>query len=147
MRRLHSHCPSIPWREKVDDTKSACQCLTNSVSVRYESACRECSRIRRAIQQKNISARTGSRGSRTRPSSREAQVMLWLISSEFTNPSLDDILAFTKERTFDAACTVLEKQLSAMGKVHEVYEKIEKPLIPVIREDGSARHSYRYARC
>lgn len=65
---------------------------------------------------------------------REAQVMLWLISSEFTNPSLDDILAFTKERTFDGAFAKLNKQLSSMGKVHEVYEKIEKPLIPVLRE-------------
>jgi DNA polymerase-1 len=62
----------------------------------------------------------------------QAKVMLWLISSEFTNPSLDDILAFTKERTFDAAFAVLEKQLSTLGKVGEVYEKIEKPLIPVI---------------
>ena len=63
----------------------------------------------------------------------EAQAMLWLISSEFTNPSLDDILAFTKERTFVAARAELEKQLSAMGKVLTVYEKIERPLIPVIR--------------
>ncbi len=62
----------------------------------------------------------------------EAQIMLWLISSEFTNPSLDDILAFTKERTFDGAFAELEKQLSKMGKVKEVYERIEKPLIPVI---------------
>jgi DNA polymerase-1 len=65
---------------------------------------------------------------------REAQAMLWLISSEFTNPSLDDILAFTKERTFDAAYAELEKQLSMMEKVKEVYEKIEKPLIPILRE-------------
>ncbi|MFA5744667.1 MAG: DNA polymerase [Candidatus Paceibacterota bacterium] len=64
---------------------------------------------------------------------REAQAMLWLISSEFTNPSLDDVLAFTKERTFDAAFSVLEKQLAELGKVQEVYEKIEKPLIPVIQ--------------
>jgi len=64
----------------------------------------------------------------------EAKAMLWLISSEFTNPSLDDILAFTKERTFDAARAELEKQLSAMGKVREVYEEIEKPLIPVVRK-------------
>jgi DNA polymerase-1 len=62
----------------------------------------------------------------------EAQVMLWLISSEFTNPSLDDILAFTKERTFAPARAELEKQLSKMGRVREVYEQIEKPLIPVI---------------
>jgi DNA polymerase-1 len=64
----------------------------------------------------------------------EAQVMLWLISSEFTNPSLDDILAFTKERMFDAAYKVLEKQIAELGKVREVYEHIEKPLIPVIRK-------------
>ncbi len=63
----------------------------------------------------------------------EAQVMLWLISSEFTNPSLDDILAFTKERTFAAARSKLEKQLSAMGTVRDVYENIEKPLIPIVR--------------
>ena len=64
----------------------------------------------------------------------EAQVMLWLISSEFTNPSLDDILAFTKERTLDTARAEIERQLAKMGKVQEVYKKIEKPLIPVIRK-------------
>ncbi|MDD2657168.1 MAG: DNA polymerase [Candidatus Pacebacteria bacterium] len=62
----------------------------------------------------------------------EASAMLWLISSEFTNPSLDDILAFTKERKFDAAYAELEKQLAELGKVRKVYEEIEKPLIPVI---------------
>lgn len=66
----------------------------------------------------------------------EAKVMLWLISSEFTNPSLDDILAFTKVRTFDPAYAVLEKQLSESGRVKEVYEKIEKPLISIVREMG-----------
>lgn len=63
-----------------------------------------------------------------------AKVMLWLISSEFTNPSLDDILAFTKERTFAAARVELEKQLSDMGKVRDVYEKIEQPLILIVRK-------------
>ena len=65
---------------------------------------------------------------------REAQVMLWLIASDFTKPSLDDVLAFTKERSFDAAYAVLEKQLNELGRVREVYEKIEKPLISVVRE-------------
>jgi len=62
----------------------------------------------------------------------EAAVMLWLISSDFTNPSLDDILAFTKERAFDGAYAVLEKQIAELGRVRDVYEKIEKPLIPII---------------
>ncbi len=63
---------------------------------------------------------------------KEAQVMLWLISSEFTNPSLADILAFTKEREFEKAYKELEKQIADAGRVKEVYEKIEKPLISVV---------------
>jgi len=62
----------------------------------------------------------------------EAQAMLWLISSDFTNPSLDDILAFTKQREFEKAFGELEKQLAELGRVRDVYEKIEEPLILVI---------------
>ncbi len=63
----------------------------------------------------------------------QAQVMLWLISSEFTDATLDDLLAFTKKENFDAAYAELEKQLGELGRVRDVYENIEKPLIPVIR--------------
>ncbi len=63
----------------------------------------------------------------------EAQVMLWLISSEFTNPSLDDVLAFTKERTLEAAHAELARRIAELGKVAELYEHIEKPLIPIVR--------------
>lgn len=63
-----------------------------------------------------------------------ASVMLWLISSEFTNPSLDDVMAFTKQKTFDVAYTELEKQISALGRVRDVYEHIEKPLIKVTKK-------------
>ncbi|HEY4500756.1 MAG TPA: DNA polymerase [Candidatus Paceibacterota bacterium] len=67
---------------------------------------------------------------------REAQAMLWLISSDFTNPSLDDILAFTKQRAFEPAFVELGKQLSELGRVKDVYEKIEKPLIPIVQKMG-----------
>ncbi len=63
----------------------------------------------------------------------EAAVMLWLISSEFTNPSLEDILAFTKERNFSAAYAKLEAELQTLGRVAQVYREIEQPLIPVLR--------------
>lgn len=67
----------------------------------------------------------------------EAQVMLWLLSSEFTNPSLDDVLAFTKKRTLPEAHAELHKQIAASGKVQDVYERIEKPLIPIVQEMGA----------
>lgn len=64
----------------------------------------------------------------------EAKVMLWLVSSEFTNPSLDDVLAFTKAQAFEGAYAKLETELAALGKVRGVYENIEKPLIPVVEK-------------
>ena len=62
----------------------------------------------------------------------QAQVMLWLISSEFTNPTLEDICAFTKKHTLAEAHAELSKQIKKLGRVADVYEKIERPLIPVI---------------
>ncbi len=63
----------------------------------------------------------------------EAQLMLWLISSEFTSPSEDDLLAFTKTKSFDAAYEVLSKNLAETGRLKEVYDRIERPLIPIVR--------------
>ncbi|MES2225480.1 MAG: DNA polymerase [Patescibacteria group bacterium] len=63
----------------------------------------------------------------------EAQVMLWLLASDLTNPNLEDILAYTKAQTFSAAYKVLETKIATTGRLDEVYEKIEKPLIPILR--------------
>lgn len=63
---------------------------------------------------------------------REAQVMLWLLHSDFTNPSLDDILAYAGTQGFDDAYAFLEEKLKEAGRVRNVYEDIEKPLVPVL---------------
>jgi DNA polymerase-1 len=63
----------------------------------------------------------------------QAQVMVWLLSSDLTNPSIDDILAYTKTQTFSAAYAELEKRISMTGRLDEVYENVEKPLIPILR--------------
>ncbi len=65
---------------------------------------------------------------------REAQVMLWLLHSDFTNPSLDDILAYAGVQEFDAAYAYLEEKLPEAGRVNDVYNDIEKPLVPVLME-------------
>ncbi|MBU2220743.1 hypothetical protein KKD81_02275 [Patescibacteria group bacterium] len=63
----------------------------------------------------------------------EAAIMLWLLSSEFTNASVEDVLAYTKCRDFDSAYTELERLLSETGRLKELYDSIERPLIPVLR--------------
>lgn len=63
---------------------------------------------------------------------KEAGVMVWLLASDFTNPAREDVMAFTSCRTFDEAYTALEARLKDAGRVREVYERIERPLIPVL---------------
>jgi len=120
--------PENVWRETIDIQKMFAMCeefgfrtLKERIKTMFHDAPRS-GETPELIPEEKVDA--------TRLS--EAKVMLWLISSEFTKPSLDDILAFTKERTFDAAYATLEKQLAELGKVRDVYEEIEKPLIPIV---------------
>jgi DNA polymerase-1 len=64
----------------------------------------------------------------------EAKVMLWLLASDFTNPSLEDVKAYAKTGSFAEAHGTLLKQINETGRLKEVYENIERPLIPVLRE-------------
>lgn len=65
---------------------------------------------------------------------REAKVMLWLLYSEFKNPAYDDVLGFTKTHTFAEAYEELTKRLSEIPTLQNLYDTIEKPLIPILEE-------------
>jgi len=124
--------PAQPWRESIDVPKMLALCDEFGFRTLRE-------RIKTTFKNEpaptsEVGAPTESVGEEVVDVTRlsEAKAALWLISSEFTNPSLDDILAFTKQRTFAPARAELEKQLTKMDRVREVYEQIEKPLIPVI---------------
>ncbi|TAL48802.1 hypothetical protein EPN83_03365 [Patescibacteria group bacterium] len=62
----------------------------------------------------------------------EIALALWLIDSNTTNPTLDDILRFARTRSFTQA---KEKVLAEIKRrnLTFVYEEIEKPLVPVVR--------------
>jgi DNA polymerase-1 len=62
----------------------------------------------------------------------EAKVMLWLVCSDFTNPTLEDVLGYTGKQTFEEAYGDLEKTIQETGRLAEVYQEIEQPLIPII---------------
>lgn len=63
----------------------------------------------------------------------EAKIMLWLLASDFTNPTLDDVLAYTKAQTFADAHKILSEKVQSSGRLQEVYGRLEKPLIPLLR--------------
>ncbi len=65
---------------------------------------------------------------------KEAQAMIFLLDSDKTDPSLEDILAYAKAETLSEARVFLEKELSREKTLLDLYEKVDKPLIPLVEQ-------------
>jgi DNA polymerase-1 len=67
---------------------------------------------------------------------KEAAVALWVLDSNLTNPTVEDIVAYTKVKNsdeLDKARDILLKEIEKKN-LDFIYNKIEKPLIPVIKQ-------------
>lgn len=62
----------------------------------------------------------------------ETAIALWLLNSDITSPELGDILLYAKTSSFDVAHEYIFKQLKEK-KLDKVYEEIEKPIIPIVK--------------
>lgn len=62
---------------------------------------------------------------------KQAQIALWLLNSDLTTPSLEDILHHTKKKNFADAFEALEAEIGKQG-LGAVYRDIELPIIPII---------------
>ncbi|MEX0934030.1 MAG: DNA polymerase [Candidatus Paceibacterota bacterium] len=58
---------------------------------------------------------------------------LWLVSSDITNPSYDDILQFAGEEDFEKAKNHIFAQLKKR-KLEKVFSEIEEPIIPILKK-------------
>lgn len=69
---------------------------------------------------------------------RKASLMLWVIDSNKTNPSIDDLLSYTRTKTIQEAIKALEKIIADQNLTY-VWEDIEQPLMSItdqMREVG-----------
>lgn len=62
----------------------------------------------------------------------DTSIALWLLHSDTTNPSLDDILDYAGTSDFEEARTHIFDELKKTGHLQQVYDTIEKPVMPVI---------------
>jgi len=65
---------------------------------------------------------------------KETSVALWLLRSDMTEPSKEDILRFAGTDDFEKAREKVFADMRATGKLSEVYENIEKPLMEIVEE-------------
>ncbi|MFZ2522039.1 MAG: DNA polymerase [Minisyncoccia bacterium] len=62
-----------------------------------------------------------------------ATLLLWIVDSNKAGASLEDVLSYTHKDKLSEAVIVLEKTIKQEG-LDFVLEKIEKPLIPIVKE-------------
>ena len=67
------------------------------------------------------------------PPSRQAQIALWLLDSEKTDPTTDDVLDFTHSKTLAEAEEKLLQEINTSG-LDFVFNNIELPLVPILQE-------------
>ncbi len=62
----------------------------------------------------------------------ETALAVWLLRSDMTDPTLDDVLRYAKTEDFKVARENIFAELRSTGKLLEIFEQIEKPLIAVV---------------
>ncbi|MFH1402261.1 MAG: DNA polymerase [Patescibacteria group bacterium] len=60
-------------------------------------------------------------------------IAVWLLDSNITKPTLDDIMHFSGERTFVEARAFILREIKTK-KLETIYEKIELPLMPILKK-------------
>lgn len=63
----------------------------------------------------------------------KTSIALWLINSNLTDPTLDDIKSFTKTEDFNKAKDIIFTELEKRG-LKKVFDDIEEPIIPIIEK-------------
>ncbi|OGG79729.1 hypothetical protein A3A39_04345 [Candidatus Kaiserbacteria bacterium RIFCSPLOWO2_01_FULL_54_13] len=78
----------------------------------------------------------------------ETSVALWLLHSDTTNPSLGDVLRYANTEDFERAREIIFAKLRETGRLREVFESIERPLIPIVRRmnDTGVRVDTKYLK-
>lgn len=65
---------------------------------------------------------------------RETSLALWLVNSDIANPSLEDIIQYAQTNDFEKARELIFSKLNETGRLREVFDTIEKPLLAVVQK-------------
>lgn len=61
------------------------------------------------------------------------KLAFWLLDSRRTNPSMEDVFAFTKSESIEESQKILEKEIEKEG-FSDLFDEIEEPLVSVLSE-------------
>src|SRR3989344_1452142 len=119
---IHFSLPEKVWREDIDMKK------VESLFVQFEFRALGTKLAQSLSLDTPFVSAEGSDGKAQ--ATTEIGLLLWVIDSNKTNPTLDDILSYTRTNTLSEARKILEKTIKDQN-LSFVVDKIEMPLIPI----------------
>ncbi|MDO8514447.1 MAG: DNA polymerase [bacterium] len=129
--------PDHPWRisDHADGISALCDKLEfRSLKERVSSVGRFLPASRQTQGGRDIATKSAEeRPVVDEEALRETALALWLLHSDTTSPTLDDILSTANTDDFEKARGKIFEELRGTGRLREVFEKIEKPLIPIVQ--------------
>lgn len=124
--------PETPWHEHF--TSAPLEALFAELEFRSMGArARELNGGGSAVKNEEVSEEEKEpEETATEEEIKKVQIALWLLNSDFTNVSLEDMYAFTKTHTLKEAEQKLLVEIKKQG-LTRVYEEVELPIIPIIK--------------
>jgi DNA polymerase-1 len=123
--------PTTEWKESVDTEKMIELFSELSFRTLTERA-KEFFHIEEVEQAEAVQEKEQEINSREL---KETALALWLLESDTTNPTLEDIVVYAQKETFKEARTYIFSELKKEG-LEGVFENIEKPIISLVEKMG-----------
>ncbi len=120
---IHFVLPEKVWREEVDMQEA--QKLFSQLEFRMLGV--------KVAEVLSLDLPENSAGTESPEDIAEVGLLLWVVDSNKTSPTLDDILSYTRTETLVDARKVLEKTIKDQ-KLSFVIDEIEKPLVPIVKK-------------
>lgn len=123
--------PETPWR--LEDHAASIEAMCDRFDFRSVKA-----RVQSLLSRKKVLEAEDEAGPAASAQDvdagelKEVSVALWLLHSDLVYPSLQDILHYARTANFAAARAMIFDELKKTGRLLEVFENIERPLIPVV---------------
>lgn len=117
--------PAKKWREGIDLEKA--QKLFGELQFRTMSG-----RLQEVLKKNGREMEEESQENIRKDEIEEVALALWVADSNITDPKLEDILNFANTKNFTEAKKVIFEELKRRKSL-EVFEQIEKPLLPVVK--------------
>jgi len=126
--------PAKPWKEEFVEEKALAlfaELDFRTMGIRLKEVLRGKAEAKKEIAEE--AEALGEESFATPEELEETVLALWVLDTNITNPTIEDVFSFAKTKDFAKAKQIILEEIKKRD-LSFVYEKIEKPLLPITKQ-------------